>query len=183
MIFLPLVFAHLLGDFVLQPTKLIKFKLKSAWGVLIHVLVHILLNILVLLPFLNTNNLYLLWFVFIIGFSHYFFDRAKIIYEKKYGKSHKKPSIWPFLVDQLLHFAVLGLVAFTWPQSAIEPYYNNFLLTYFISLILLTKGFDIYLYQSVKHKKNTLVFNHKRQIKRVIVFSAIYLALYFATRA
>ncbi|SEB05057.1 Protein of unknown function [Flavobacterium gillisiae] len=99
---LMLVLAHLIGDFLLQPTAWVrdkkKYKIKSKY-LYLHLLVHFAL--LLLITKFNTEYLFAL--IVIVG-SHFAIDCAKLYFEKK-----KTVKIW-FFTDQLLHFAVIAAV-------------------------------------------------------------------------
>jgi len=102
-ILLILIFAHLLGDFVLQPEKWVRDKAehchKSVY-LYLHTGVHTLLLFVVL------HFEWSLWpIIAIISGSHYFIDLGKSLL------SHKTESKVLFFVDQGLHVAVLVVVS------------------------------------------------------------------------
>ncbi|MFC6267513.1 DUF3307 domain-containing protein [Frigoriflavimonas asaccharolytica] len=102
MIFLLLILAHLLGDFILQPNSWVadkeKKKLKSIY-LYIHVLIHAALTAIFLW------DLQLWWMVAIIAISHFLIDAAKLLYQKANNRK-----FW-FFLDQALHiFIILGLL-------------------------------------------------------------------------
>ena len=104
MIFLLLILAHLLGDFILQPDSWVahkeKNKLKSVY-LYLHVFIHAALT------FLFLWDLELWWIVSIIAVSHYLIDAAKLTYQKTNTKK-----FW-FFLDQALHISViLGIVIY-----------------------------------------------------------------------
>ncbi len=107
-LFTKLLLAHLIGDFLLQPTRWVVHKeaKKAASPYLyFHVLIHFLLVLL------------LLWdpaywkLALIIAVSHYLIDLCKLYANPLF----RFPAI-PFLIDQLLHLLVLYIAA----------YYSNF---------------------------------------------------------
>ncbi len=99
MIFTKLLLAHLIGDFVLQPTKWVIHKeankIRSPY-LYLHTLVHFLL-IMVLFWDLNIWKIAL-----IVALSHYVIDLAKLYV----GPKFRNQSI-PFFLDQLLHLLVI----------------------------------------------------------------------------
>lgn len=104
MIFVLLILAHLLGDFILQPDSWVvhkeKYKTKSIY-LYIHVFIHAALT------FLFLWNLELWWVVLIVGVTHYIIDAAKLIFQKQNNKK-----LW-FFIDQALHVSViLGIVIY-----------------------------------------------------------------------
>jgi len=103
-LFIKLLLAHLLGDFVFQFTPWIadkqKRKIKSPY-LYLHIGIHFLLILLI------TWDLGLWRIAAIIAVSHYIIDLGKLYI------SSKRPSRqWPFFVDQLLHILVLMSVVF-----------------------------------------------------------------------
>ena len=123
---LMLILAHLLGDFLLQPTAWVKdkkkYKIKSKYFYL-HLLVHF-----TLLLFITKFNKQYFIALIIIVLSHFAIDCAKLYFEKK-----KTEKIW-FFTDQLLHLAVIaGAIRYYY------PYEINFELVYSTkSLALIT---------------------------------------------
>ena len=99
---LKLLLAHFLGDFALQPIKWVEhkkahtYRSKYLYG---HMGVHALL-LLLILQFRN------LWAIAIVVFSHYVIDLLKLMLTTP--KNYR----WLFVVDQLLHLAVIALVVY-----------------------------------------------------------------------
>ncbi|WP_299157071.1 DUF3307 domain-containing protein [uncultured Tenacibaculum sp.] len=121
---LKLVIAHVLGDFVLQPTHWVKAKQEKTYAskyFYLHGLVH-LLALLVVLEFNSTYWLSIL----IIVLSHLGIDLLKLKLERKVNE--------PFLfaADQLLHLAVIALVVY-----ANTPYTIAFSILYTPNFLLL----------------------------------------------
>ncbi|MBD8081663.1 DUF3307 domain-containing protein [Chryseobacterium caseinilyticum] len=108
MIFIQLILAHLLGDFILQPNSWVSDKenrkLKSKY-LYLHVLIHTVLS------FIFLWDLDLWWIAVLVGVSHLLIDAAKL-----YFQNIKTKKIW-FFTDQALHVAVIGGVSF---------YFNEF---------------------------------------------------------
>lgn len=175
-----LIFAHLLGDFIFQPNRLVLWKIKSKFGVLTHVFVHFLLNILVLLPFIINGHYWLIFTVFIICFAHFWIDQAKISYDLKHDKK-----VMPFLIDQLMHLLTILLVYFfvqntalTLPEGSFYSIYSDIRLVIFLSfLILCSSTIEIYHFQKIREKKHdaTLKLNAKEMAMRITVFTLIYI--------
>ncbi len=98
MIFLPLILAHLLGDFVFQPNAWVKDKeqkkLASTY-LYIHVLLHTILS------FVFLWNLNYWWIALLVGITHFVIDAAKLQFQKP-----KNKRLW-FFIDQFLHIAVI----------------------------------------------------------------------------
>lgn len=99
-----LLLAHVIGDFVFQPNKWVKAKrkkrLKTKYFYL-HGLVH-LVSLIILLEFKGSYWLSIL----IIVVSHLTIDLLKLYLDKKLN------SRLLFVLDQLLHLAIIGIVVF-----------------------------------------------------------------------
>ncbi|PJJ66902.1 DUF3307 domain-containing protein [Chryseobacterium geocarposphaerae] len=108
MIFIQLILAHLLGDFILQPNSWVaekeNKKLNSKY-LYLHVLIHTALS------FIFLWNVELWWVAVLVGISHFIIDAAKLSFQ-----TIKNKKSW-FFIDQALHIAVIAGVSF---------YYNEF---------------------------------------------------------
>ncbi len=103
-IFVKLVLAHLIGDFILQPLKWVIHKeankIKSKY-LYFHVLIHFALYVLVLWDFT-------LWKIAVIlALSHLLIDLAKL-----YANPWFKNKSIPFFIDQILHILVLYVCSY-----------------------------------------------------------------------
>ncbi len=106
---LKLILVHLLGDFVLQPSRWVKEKEQrklKAWQLYVHVLIHAVLLVI----FVADRS-------FIIGgltivVTHLIIDGMKVSLQKKSTKR-----LW-FAVDQTLHLTVIGAVWY-WMESPV----------------------------------------------------------------
>ncbi|NAS11719.1 DUF3307 domain-containing protein [Poritiphilus flavus] len=103
-LFIKLILAHLIGDFMLQPLRWVihKESRKIASGFLyLHIGIHFVLMLLLLwdLSFWKLAA--------IIAVSHYLIDLAKL-----YASPWFRNRTIPFLLDQFAHIAVLYCVAF-----------------------------------------------------------------------
>lgn len=116
MIFIPLILAHLLGDFLLQPNSWVADKERKKAGSIylyLHVLVHTVLSFV----FLWDLNLW--WIAVIIGVTHFLIDWIKLSFQ-----NHKTKRTW-FFVDQLLHVAVISVLSVIYfPYFRWEDFFN-----------------------------------------------------------
>ncbi len=96
-LFMLLLFAHLIGDFVLQTGQLVAFKRKKILGLLLHSVIIFVVTFLVLL---SLRGFYL---AFLIGISHLIIDYGKI-------KLGERRQFLFFILDQMLHVIVILLV-------------------------------------------------------------------------
>ncbi|WP_417800193.1 DUF3307 domain-containing protein [Tenacibaculum sp.] len=103
-LFLKLLIAHLLGDFVFQPKNWVKDKEKKkiqSTKLYAHIGIHAVLLFL----FLQFNPIY--WSVFLlVVISHYLVDLGKLYLQKKKSKRLF------FFLDQMLHIFFLGLATY-----------------------------------------------------------------------
>ena len=110
-LFIKLLLAHLIGDFLLQPDNWIKEKeekkLKSL-KLYIHILLHGALAFLLVWD-------WAFWLpALVIAVSHGAIDAAKLLFQKdKYKRE------W-FLIDQLLHLVVITVVSYYWQNLSIS---------------------------------------------------------------
>lgn len=98
--FATLILCHLLGDFVFQTDRLVQFKLKSDWGIAIHVAIHVLMLILLI-----QGEAWLKWcLIGFIAITHFAIDWLKVHQPKVGGK--ETPGFW---LDQAAHLFVIFL--------------------------------------------------------------------------
>ncbi|MBD3360560.1 DUF3307 domain-containing protein [Candidatus Peregrinibacteria bacterium] len=142
-----LILAHLLGDFIFQPTKLVEWKIKKKKGIFIHSLIHFLITAILLLPFLIAGYFWLLIIIFAISFIHFFIDSTKV----KYGiKNRKNGKAKPFIIDQIFHFLVIFIaylaisdIEITFPETLFYKVYTDarvITLAYIIVFVILLIG-------------------------------------------
>lgn len=102
--FIKLLLAHLLGDFLLQPAKWVVHKEANKIAskyLYFHILIHFGLTMLFLW------DMELWWWAVVIALSHFVIDLSKI-----YANPYFKNKAVPFFVDQVLHLVVLYCCAF-----------------------------------------------------------------------
>ncbi len=104
LVFIKLLLAHLIGDFLLQPNKWVLHKEKKKVAskyLYIHVLLHFAVTMLLLWDLSYWKM------VVLITVSHYIIDLAKL-----YSNALFENRSIPFFIDQALHIAVLYCCAF-----------------------------------------------------------------------
>lgn len=131
-LFLSLVLAHLVGDFLLQPTTWVKDKKKKkikSKSLYYHVGLHFLL----LLITTQFDSNYFLGILF-VALSHFGIDCTKLYFEK--NKTEKR---W-FFADQLLHLLVIAIVVYCYfpYQIPISNLYSQENLALITALVLVT---------------------------------------------
>ncbi|MGK0323304.1 MAG: hypothetical protein ACJARX_002157 [Psychroserpens sp.] len=127
-LFIALILAHLIGDFLLQPDTWIKHKNKHKLRSK-YLYFHIGIHALALLISLQFNEVYWLGF-FIILVSHFCIDLAKLHLQTK------KNNRLLFALDQLLHLLIIAIVV-----NIYEPYLFNLASYNYNSILLLAACF------------------------------------------
>ncbi|WP_149913562.1 DUF3307 domain-containing protein [Sphingobacterium cavernae] len=140
-VFLKLLFAHILGDFVFQTKTMVSKRKENVAYLFLHVLIHAIL--LLLLFYTDLKNYWIS--IAFITFSHLAIDSLKIGLESKFANK----SLLFFCVDQLLHVAVLGAVVlynFGIPATLdLDLIFTTSVLLYAIALLLITVVSPIFL--------------------------------------
>jgi protein-S-isoprenylcysteine O-methyltransferase Ste14 len=130
-LFLKLLLAHILGDFVFQSEKWVKDKeekkIKSS-KLYLHIIIHAFI-LLFLLEFKLTT--YWLGCILII-ISHYIIDVLKLTYQKK-----KTKRIW-FFIDQVLHILVLIITVAFYIDFNFNAIYTDKFILLIIAILLIT---------------------------------------------
>lgn len=106
-VFTTLLLGHLVADFPLQTNRLFQLKAKTIWGLLAHVAVHVGLTALLLQAPLRDWGVLLF-----LGSTHLAIDWIKL----RWPTTRQAPS---FLVDQVAHVVVLGLITLARPDLAV----------------------------------------------------------------
>lgn len=147
--FIKLLFAHLVSDFLLQPNALIKWKNRSSWGVFWHSFIVFAISALVLYPYLSVKGV--IPILFFAALLHFVQDNCKIASDQ-HGKSD---FVRHFLLDQLGHLLVIVLTVLLLSRlldvtviSAPWSWYSQDRIFYFFSLfIVIGPAWDIFLFQ------------------------------------
>lgn len=134
-IFVKLLLAHLIGDFLLQPTSWVEDK-EDKKHRSIYLYLHTLLHFL--LAWVLVGKLEFVWFATGLAVSHGFIDFLKLYFQKK-----KTKRAW-FLIDQILHLIVILIITLIYTDTKIE--FDRFSTQFWIVLtgiVLLTKPTSI----------------------------------------
>jgi len=176
-LFLRLLLAHLIGDFVLQPQQWVYHKSNQSYKskyLYYHALVHLFLTSIVLL----FNNLIL---ILIIAISHLIIDIIKIEIVKR--KINSKGLL--FFIDQLLHIMILiSVCIYVYPEDfnnmiKVIPY--NKLLLIIVCTIFITQVSSIIIkellsYWKIENDNNSSLKNAGKYIgwlERLLVFGFV----------
>ena len=180
MIFLNLLLAHLLADFVFQPHKLVAWKFRSWMGTAAHAFVHFVVNLLLFYSYLDDVRV---WGVlFCVALFHFAIDSTKIEEER-----HGRHFLTYFTADQMVHVAVLlgGAWVFSSFHQPIpialwgNPLGEMFLVLGIIILVVLTYVVEIVQFQIQRAQKPSLVFqpHYQYMLQRAVIFSVIYVLI------
>ncbi|NIF05263.1 DUF3307 domain-containing protein [Chryseobacterium sp. Tr-659] len=136
MIFIKLILAHLLGDFILQPNSWVadkeNYKLKSKF-LYLHILIHIALSLIFLW------DLQLWWVAVLVGITHFIIDAAKLTFQTV--KTKKR---W-FFIDQLLHVLVIAGISFYFQEFSFEFLQDQYFLKIMMAALFLTAPASIFI--------------------------------------
>ena len=136
MIFIQLILAHLLGDFILQPNSWVadkeNRKLKSSY-LYFHVLIHAILS------FIFLWDLKLWWVAVLVGISHFIIDACKLSFQKIQTKKR-----W-FFIDQALHVAVIGGISLYFGEFNFEFLKDQDFLKMIMAALFLTSPASIFI--------------------------------------
>jgi hypothetical protein len=136
MIFIKLILAHLLGDFILQPNSWVadkeRRKLKSPY-LYLHVLIHTVLSFI----FLWNTDLW--WVALLVGGTHFIIDASKLIFQTVKNKKR-----W-FFIDQLLHILVIAGISFYYKEFSLEFLQNQEVLKIVMAALFLTTPASIFI--------------------------------------
>ncbi len=172
-----LILTHFLADYPFQPGRLVKYKYKSFWGILIHTVIHLTIISLTVFPFLQNSRV--IWGVAIIFITHNLIDYTKVAIDKKKLIN----GFVLYLADQITHLIVVLGVAI-WLIGDVSPwiagpwfhYYSDIgLVNYLTVLVLATFFFDVtrWTYANTK-KKHPYKRGYKLMIKNAIGVTIIF---------
>ena len=139
-IFIRLILAHLIGDFLFQFYLVYALKGKGPKGLLLHVGIVIGCLLIFCGPYLDQPITWL--FLLYIAVTNYIQDWAKIKFT-----SHSKHQLFFFCLDQIVHIAFLATIFWTSLQTIapfanpnnhlfLDLYNNNAIILYFITAIV-----------------------------------------------
>ena len=137
MIFIPLILAHLLGDFLLQPNSWVADKERKKAGS-VYLYLHILLH--TVLAFVFLWNIELWWIASTTGISHFLIDWAKLTFQNA-----KTKRTW-FFVDQLLHVLVIAALSMLYfPYFLWDDFFKSESLKLITAVVFLTVPSSIFI--------------------------------------
>lgn len=187
-LFYTILLAHLIADFM-QPAALVKWAKQSIAGLLVHTAFYLILSLIVLFGY---GSYWWLWLT-ILGFSHFGLDRLKLWLNEKF--SHL--SLYVFLLDQILHVAVIAgvVVMAALGVSTLSPFlrlisnYSTWLPA-ITGYVIVTFGASILVFEASKtisvskaDDSNTVVITFKDRLlgmfERGLAVTLLLTELYF----
>ena len=134
-IFVKLLLAHLLGDFLLQPTSWVLDK-ENRKHKSIYLYIHTLLHFI--LAWILVGGTDSIWFAVVLAVTHGGIDFLKLHFQKNKTKRN-----W-FVIDQLLHLIVImGITLFYNNESINFTAFDNQFWIFATGILLLTKPTSI----------------------------------------
>lgn len=136
-IFIKLLLAHLLGDFLLQPTSWVldkETKKHKSIFLYIHTFIH------GILAWTVVGSIDFVWYALVLALFHGFIDYLKIYFQKTETKR-----TW-FIIDQTLHLIVISCIFSFYEKQSID--FSFFSGTFWIivtGLLFLTKPTSVFL--------------------------------------
>ena len=118
-IFILLLLSHALADFVFQSGRLYQWKVKSVWGIVVHVFIFGIIATWLTWPMVTSYWIFWVWWALAAG-AHFIIDKIKLVTHS----STIQDEIKAFSIDQLSHIAVL-LTVFLLPIPPIEGWIRN----------------------------------------------------------
>lgn len=157
-LFLKLLLAHILGDFVFQTKSMVQKRKENVAYLLAHVLIHA-----GLLAIFLYDEIQLRWMLIAaVAFSHLAIDSLKIWFESKYPT---KPLLY-FCIDQLLHiFVLIAAVCYLYGLQSIDfsQFFSAKSLLYLIAFLLIVAVSPIFLRLFFSKWNHEFEFQNKRR--------------------
>jgi len=191
-VFIRLILAHLIGDFLLQFDIVHALKVKSPKGLLLHVGIVIGCLLIFCGPYLDQPVTWL--FLSYIGITHYIQDWAKIKFT-----SHSKHQLFFFCLDQVVHIAFIATIFWTRLEVIgplanpnnylfLDMYNSNAVIAYFITAIIASYAGH---YMIILYKKDFLSNDRPYSVfekwygfmERIFIVSVFFLGNYWLVLA
>jgi hypothetical protein len=130
MILIPLILAHLLGDFLLQPNSWVADKERKKTRS-IYLYLHVFIHFILAFIFLWDLNLW--WIAATVAVTHFIIDAVKLHFQ-----TSKTKRSW-FFIDQLLHILVIALLSLLYfPYFTWDDFFNTENLKIITAIVFLT---------------------------------------------
>ena len=134
-ILVKLLLAHLLGDFLLQPSAWVldkEAKKQKSFYLYIHTVLHFML------AWIIVGKITFGWFALALAISHGLIDFLKLRFQKIDNKRN-----W-FVIDQFLHLITIALIASLYENLSVDfTFFNNQFWIWITGIVFLTKPSSI----------------------------------------
>ena len=179
---LHLLLAHFISDYPLQSGSLVKMKIRSLFGVLLHSFINLLVLSAVLFPFLRMQKVWIV--IAVIFVTHFIIDEIKIILDKKYPARR----LAHYFIDQIIHVVIIACLSI-WlaPLSSGAPvglmsfYYDKSFVSYLLVLVLVTYFYDITRHFILTYKTPAPYKRDYRMMLRNAFIVSVAFAMYWIT--
>lgn len=174
-LFLYLLLAHLIADFLLQPEALVRWKHEKWQGIGLHCLVHFGISLLLLSPYLPSMNVLIV--LVLVAMAHFLIDWIKVYFENRLNRY-----IVPFIVDQTIHVTVLILAAYMLRGDLLMLQFQPFLWLYsnpsvvvgLCLLILVTFAYELAVFQVGRKENSKYAPHYRRMAARLVIWGVLY---------
>ncbi|OGI09072.1 MAG: hypothetical protein A2Y40_10725 [Candidatus Margulisbacteria bacterium GWF2_35_9] len=180
-LFLLVLIAHVLGDFVFQTNHIYRLKTAHISGVILHSAIFYLLALVLTFPVSYYNIGFSIW-LFLVFVSHIFVDKIKMMF----GKTIIRREFINFIIDQFIHVAIIASVFFIPIQiqqhigiinmlklSNISIYNINLGMFLASMMVFVTYAVSVLLYyydSSIRMEQRPLQYNYNRMLYRGVLF-------------
>lgn len=184
--FLYFFIGHLIGDFLLQTSLIVKWKFQSYLGILLHVLLVFAGTAFMFIPYWNSGWVW--WGLIINALYHFVIDSGKVWYDQKYKPKSPMLHFW---IDQIAHILVIVFILWTIPNiPSIQPeyftstwwfeyYQQKNILIYIAGFLFFSYFADIvHLMHLLTHDKKTVYErSYSSMIIQVTIFAVVLVGL------
>lgn len=169
-LFILLLLAHALSDFVFQTNFIFKLKVKNIWGVVLHASIFFLCAIILTMPLYEHSSNYVLW-LFMVTVSHIIIDKTKLIINRNIIQKE----ILYFFLDQFFHIAAISTI-FVMPFGLNEDIVSNntlFFVSFSYDLIkdwrlYINVSFIIFLLINASYATQVILYYYDRTVNETI---------------
>ena len=135
-----LLLAHIVGDFFLQPDGICKAKKERTVKGFLTCGGHSLIQ--AVLAYIAVADWRCWWIPLVVFLSHWLIDTCK----NRFGSD----SLTSFSVDQLLHIAVIGIIAYSYKSSPGLPEISEPMMLYLLSYLIILMPISIFIREFTK---------------------------------
>ncbi len=174
-LFILLLLSHALADFIFQTGRLYQWKVRSNWGIAVHVLIFSATAIVLTAPLILQSPFFIAWLMF-ATLAHFVIDKTKIVIKATTIQAEIKA----FIFDQIAHIAVI-MTVYWLPIHSPEGYAADVMLgciALFLSIyVAYAVSVLLYYYDRVIDPSiKRLDYQWKQMLYRLFVFGLLLTA-------